>query len=72
MSKIWLYRLIPSCSSKGHVTPSTTDAGTDGSLIMGLLGGMDLHPNVWGLNVKMFTRATTVLASSNYLASPFC
>jgi 7-dehydrocholesterol reductase len=40
---------------KGHVSPSTTDSGTNGSLIMDFYWGMDLYPNILGWDVKMFT-----------------
>jgi 7-dehydrocholesterol reductase len=40
---------------KGHVAPSTTDSGTNGSWITDFYWGMELYPNILGWDVKMFT-----------------
>lgn len=40
---------------KGHVAPSSTDSGTNGSHIMDFYWGMELYPRIFGWDVKMFT-----------------
>ena len=40
---------------KGHLAPSTTDSGTNGSWITDFYWGMELYPNILGWDVKMFT-----------------
>ena len=40
---------------KGHVAPSSTDSGTNGSIVMDYYWGMELYPNILGWDVKMFT-----------------
>lgn len=39
---------------KGYVAPSTSDSGTTGNIIMDFFWGMELYPNVFGWDVKMF------------------
>jgi 7-dehydrocholesterol reductase len=40
---------------KGHVAPSSSDSGTNGSWITDFYWGMELYPRVLGWDVKMFT-----------------
>lgn len=40
---------------KGHVAPSTTDSGSNGSMIYDFYWGMELYPRILGWDVKMFT-----------------
>jgi 7-dehydrocholesterol reductase len=40
---------------KGHIAPSTSDSGSNGSLIYDFYWGMELYPNILGWDVKMFT-----------------
>ena len=40
---------------KGRVAPSTTDSGSNGSIVTDFYWGMELYPNILGWDVKMFT-----------------
>jgi 7-dehydrocholesterol reductase len=40
---------------KGHIAPSTTDSGSNGSIIYDFYWGMELYPRILGWDVKMFT-----------------
>lgn len=40
---------------KGHVAPSSTDSGSNGSVVMDYYWGMELYPRILGWDVKMFT-----------------
>ena len=40
---------------KGHVAPSSSDSGSNGSLIYDFYWGMELYPRILGWDVKMFT-----------------
>jgi len=40
---------------KGHVAPSSTDSGSNGSLVMDYYWGMELYPQIMGWDVKMVT-----------------
>jgi len=40
---------------KGHVAPSSTDSGTNGSIVQDFYWGMELYPRILGWDVKMFT-----------------
>ena len=40
---------------KGHIAPSSTDSGTNGSVVMDYYWGMELYPQIFGWDVKMFT-----------------
>jgi 7-dehydrocholesterol reductase len=40
---------------KGHVAPSTTDSGTTGHVLQDFFWGMELYPEFFGWDVKVFT-----------------
>lgn len=40
---------------KGRYAPSSTDAGSSGSLIFDYYWGTELYPRIWGWDIKMFT-----------------
>ena len=40
---------------KGHIAPSSTDSGTNGSIIQDFYWGMELYPRICGFDVKMVT-----------------
>ena len=40
---------------KGTYAPSTTDSGSNGSIVMDYYWGVDLYPRIFGWDVKMFT-----------------
>ncbi len=40
---------------KGRYKPSTIDSGTTGGVIFDYFWGMELHPRLWGWDIKMFT-----------------
>lgn len=44
---------------KGRVAPSSTDSGTNGSIVQDFYWGMELYPRILGWDVKMFTNCRT-------------
>lgn len=44
---------------KGHIAPSSTDSGSNGSSIIDFYWGMELYPRILGFDVKQFTNCRT-------------
>ena len=40
---------------KGHLSPTNSDSGSNGNSVIDFYWGMELHPRIFGWDVKMFT-----------------
>lgn len=52
---VFAYAFCTMLLIKGHIAPTNSDSGSNGSVVIDFYWGMELMPRIFGFDVKMFT-----------------